>query len=329
VLDQPEARVVRSRSWIAPASCDLGGMDAVSTFRRLANEADVIHYHFPWPFADFLHACVRPSAPGVMTYHSDIVRQRWLGLAYGPLMRSMFGSMRAIVSTSSAYLDTSPCLNDGSVRRKVSVIPLGFAEDVSTRAGDPSIFARLGITSNEPYFLFIGVLRYYKGLDTLVRAAALVNCRVVIAGSGPEERRLKSLTRALRLQSVVYAGSVNDEEKWALLRHARAFVLPSHLRSEAFGMAMLEAAALGRPIICCEIGTGTSYVNQHRRTGFVVQPGNADELAAAMASLLADESLANEMGSEARERFKALFSLHPLGSRYSGLYRSVLDTGGG
>ncbi|MGZ8184072.1 MAG: hypothetical protein ACXWT1_19165, partial [Methylobacter sp.] len=86
VLMRPEARVVRSRSWAAPASCDLGGVSAFTSFARLAREADVLHYLFPWPFADVLHAVIRPDRPAVLTYISDVVRQRWLGAAYAPLM---------------------------------------------------------------------------------------------------------------------------------------------------------------------------------------------------------------------------------------------------
>ena len=83
VLERPEGRVVRARSWAAPASCDLGGVAALRRFSRLAAEADVLHLHFPWPFADALLAAVRPKAPVVVTYHSDVVRQRLLARLNG------------------------------------------------------------------------------------------------------------------------------------------------------------------------------------------------------------------------------------------------------
>jgi rhamnosyl/mannosyltransferase len=60
-LTLPEGRVVRRRSWAAPASCDIGGYVAASCFSRLSREADVIHYLFPWPFADILRTVVRPD----------------------------------------------------------------------------------------------------------------------------------------------------------------------------------------------------------------------------------------------------------------------------
>jgi rhamnosyl/mannosyltransferase len=315
-IDRPEGCVIRSRSWIAPASCDLGGVDAFRKFASLARQSDVIHYHFPWPFADLLHLAVHPKVPAVMTYHSDIVRQRWLGVAYYPLMRCMLSSMSAIVATSPAYAETSPVLSMPGLREKIHVIPLGIVED--------SYFERLEIEKPEPYFLFIGVLRYYKGLHTLIQAAQSVNARIVIAGSGPEEEPLRALHRQLGAANVVFAGQVSDREKVALLQRCRALVLPSHLRSEAYGMVLVEAAMFGRPMISCEIGTGTSFVNAHEVSGFVVPPENPAALADAMNTLLSDEALARRMGQAARRRYEQLFSGPVLGKAYVDMYRGVM-----
>lgn len=100
-------------------------------------------------------------------------------------------------------------------------------------------------------------------------------------------------------------------------------VLPSHLRSEAFGMVLVEAEMFGKPMICCEIGSGTSYVNEHGVTGLVVPPEQPDALAKAMQALLADDALAGRMGQAARARYEAMFSGPALGDAYRSLYRSV------
>lgn len=320
-----EARVIRSRSWAAPASCDLGGLDAVRRFSALAREADVVLHHFPWPFADVLHALVHPPAPAVMLYHSDVVRQRWLSTAYAPLMRHTLASMSAIVATSPAYAQTSPVLSSPSLRDKVHVIPLGICEDSSPQTEDAGILRRLGLAEHEPFFFFIGVPRYYKGLHTLITAAQTVQARVVIAGSGPELAELQALVKQLGANNVLFAGRVSDAEKFALLRHCRAFVLPSHLRSEAFGVVLVEASMCGRPMISCEIGTGTTFVNQHEETGLVVPPADAEALARAMNILLQDEGLAARFGRAARSRYAAMFSGPALGKAYSELFRDVLS----
>ena len=323
-LNRPEGTVVRSRSWLAPASCDLGGLGALKLFRALSRRADVLVFHFPWPFGDILNAVGDRDRPSVLVYHSDIVRQRFLGAMYAPLMWRSLRSMSAVIATSPAYARTSPILSHPAIRDKVRVMPLGIEEQSYPAIGDDSIFDRIHLDPNEPFFLFIGVLRYYKGLHVLLRAAKDIDAKVVIAGAGPERKRLDNHAVSLALHNVIFAGQVSDQEKVALLQHCRAVVLPSHLRSEAFGMVLVEAAMFSRPMISCELGTGTSYVNVHRQTGLVVSPENPVELAKAMETLLRDEPCAKEWGLGARSRYEQLFSAPALGRAYADLFAQLI-----
>jgi glycosyltransferase involved in cell wall biosynthesis len=327
-LSFPEGEVVRCKSWAAPASCDLGGPEALAKFNELTRWADVVHYHYPWPFADLLHLIGHPRIPAVMTYHSDIVRQRLLGAIYAPIRSRMLQSMDRIVATSPAYAETSPVLSEPSIRERVRVIPLGIDEMTFPGKEDGAVFQRLGVSSEEPYFLFVGVLRYYKGLHTLVRAARSVGAKVVIAGSGPEGDALKDLAEQCGATNVVFAGQVTDAEKAALLARCLALILPSHLRSEAFGMVLVEAAMHSKPMISCEIGTGTSYVNTQGETGLVVPPEDAGALAEAMQVLLDDELQAALWGASARKRYLHLFSGEALGNAYGMLYQDVVRSFG-
>ena len=325
LLLRPEARVVRSRSWMAPASCDMGGIASFKTFAQLACEADVLHHLFPWPFADVLQMVTRPGKPVVLTYISDVVRQRWLGAAYAPLMWRTLRQARVIVANSPAYARTSPVLSHPDIRGKVRIIPLGIEENSYPKEGDDAIFKRLGIKAEEPYFLFIGVLRYYKGVHFLVQAAKALGAKVVIAGSGPEGVSLHALAAKEGADNVVFAGQVSDAEKVALLKRCRALVLPSHLRSEAYGMVLVEASMYGRPLISCEIGTGTSFINVHEETGFVVEPESPAALALAMNTLLNDDALSTQMGEAARNRYDKIFSGPALGRAYADLFREIAD----
>ena len=322
-IHRPEGRVVRSLSWAAPASCDLGGIESLKRFRKLADHSDVVHYLFPWPYADLLHTLTASRTPAVLTYISDVVRQRWLGKAYRPLMWKTLRSMKAIVAISPTYLRTSPILSSPEFRDKVRVIPLGIDEASYPAEGDDGVFGRIGLDQGEPYFLFIGVLRYYKGLHTLIEAARHVNARIVIAGSGPEGDRIKALSSQLGLRNVLFAGQISDPEKVALLKGCRALVLPSHLRSEAYGMVLVEASIFGRPQVSCEIGTGTSFVNTHGESGLVVPPEDPVALADALNTLLKDDALVEILGHGARARYERLFSGPALGRAYADLFREV------
>lgn len=325
LINYPEGQVIRAKSWAAPASCDLGGLQAMKLLRDMSKQSDLFHFQFPWPYADAMHAVLHSSLPAVMTYHSDIVRQKWLGKIYAPLMWKTLKAMKFIVATSPAYMQTSPVLSHPAIREKVRVIPLGVDDDLVMQHSDETVFRRLNIGKDEPYFLFVGVLRYYKGLHNLIQAAPSVDAKIVIAGSGPEESSLKLLAQRLQVKNVVFAGRVTEGEKGSLMQACRALVLSSQLRSEAFGMVLVEASVWSRPMITCEIGTGTSYVNAHEETGFVIPPEAPAQLAYAMNELLINDELTERLGKAARARYDQLFSAERLGAAYASLYKEALE----
>jgi rhamnosyl/mannosyltransferase len=178
---------------------------------------------------------------------------------------------------------------------------------------------------DEPFFLFVGALRYYKGLEYLIDAAGKSGLRVLIAGVGPDLERLRTRAEATAKGRVRFLGLVDEPTKFALMRRALAVVLPSHLRSEAFGMVLVEAAMSGRPMISCELGTGTSYVNVDGSTGRVVPPGDTNALAAAMLELANNAGLRESMGSAARQRYLAYFNDRAFGHRMLTLYENILN----
>jgi glycosyltransferase involved in cell wall biosynthesis len=323
-IGMPEATIIRERSWMAPASCDIGGIAAFSTYLSLLKQSDIVHYFHPWPFADVLNLLKNDDKPAVLTYVSDVVRQRFINTLYSPLMWRTLHKMDVIVANSPSYLETSSVLSHPSIRNKVRIIPLGIDENYYPQEEDNSIFKRLGLTASEPYFLFVGVLRYYKGIHTLISAAKYVNAKVVIAGSGPKSLELKQQAVDLGLKNIIFAGQLSEKEKVTLIKYCLAFVLPSHLRSEAYGMVLVEASLMKRPMITCEIGTGTSFVNLNMETGFVVEPEQPKSLASAMNKFLHNQHLADQMGLVARKRYESLFSGGALGKAYSSVYKDIL-----
>lgn len=290
-------------------------------FAELSREADLVHYHFPWPMMDLVHLARHPRKPTILTYHSDIVKQKLLLHLYSPLMHRFLNDVDHIVATSPNYLETSKVLK--SYRGKTSIIPLGLAE---SDYQEPSMQTVSEIKSRVPerFFLFVGVLRYYKGLRTLLEAAKQTGLAVVIAGDGPMRDELEAQAEADNLTNVIFLGNVSDDEKIALLDLSTALVFPSQLRSEAFGLSLVEASMRGKPMISCEIGTGTSYVNRHDITGYVVQPGNSEALSQAMLRLAQDESSVHRLGKAARHRYEENFTAEKMARSYVDLYGSVL-----
>jgi rhamnosyl/mannosyltransferase len=313
--------------WRVPETVEIASCNiffrGIAQFRRLALAADVVHYHFPWPWGDVLHALVPAQARcrHVVTYHSDIVRQRLLALPYRPLMHRFLGSVDRIVATSQAYADSSPVLS----RRldRTCVIPLGM-DSLRIPPIEPRRRERWLAEVGEGFFFFVGVLRYYKALHVLVRASAASGLPVVIAGDGPEAARLHALAARIGASRVRFTGRIGDEDKWALFGLARAFVLPSDQRSEAFGVSLLEAMHFGLPMITAAIGTGTGFVNVADLTGLHVQPGDPVALARAMERLAQDDALRARMGVAANERLSRCFGADAMVDAHIGLYEELL-----
>lgn len=295
---------------------------AFALFRQCVASADVVQYHYPWPFGDVLHLVAGRAKPAIVTYHSDVVRQRLLMPLYNPLLRAFLGRVQAIVPTSSNYLHSSKLLQD--YRDKAVVIPLGLDESAYPPPHQTTLDKWKGAVG-EKFFLFVGVLRYYKGLHILLDACARSRSRVVIVGEGPEAQRLRKQASDLGLNNVLFVGALSEEDKIALLSLCRAVVFPSQLRSEAFGMTLLEGAIFGKALISAEIGTGSSYINIDGITGLVVPPSDASALAAAMERLWNDDGLAQAMGRAARERFDRLFTASKMAKAYGELYQRILD----
>lgn len=296
--------------------------EAFSKFKHLSARADVVHYHFPWPFMDLLHLVHPPAKPTVVTYHSDIVKQKLLLQLYKPLMHRFLSSVTRIVATSPNYLESSEVLQ--RYRDKTQTIPIGLDEGDYPRASD-DLKRRWTARFPKPFFLFVGVLRYYKGLHILIEAAKHVDADILIAGEGPMEAQLKAQAAAAGLTNVHFLGAVSDADKAALLELCAAFVFPSHLRSEAYGLSLVEAAMFGKPMISCEIGTGTSFVNKHGETGIVVPPEDARALGRAMAIYVENNPVSNAHGTHALARYRAEMKAETMVQRYLGLYKELLD----
>lgn len=297
-------------------------LSAVNGFRHLTKWADIIHYHFPWPFADMMHLLVSPKTPSILTYHADIVRQKILLQFYRPLMHFFLGKMDTIVASSPNYLITSPVLQ--TYQDKTRVIAFGLDQKSYPIPDNDTLEYWKTYFQGKKFFLFVGVLRYYKGLHILLDAIRNANFLVVIVGAGPMEQALKQQAQNLGIRNVCFLGKLEEEDKTALLMLCHAFVLPSHLRTEAFGMSLLESAMFGKPMVTAEINTGSSFINVHNETGLIVPPNDSQALNKALEYLYENDDIAFSMGAKAKIRYDTMFTADKMAERYTALYEELL-----
>jgi rhamnosyl/mannosyltransferase len=230
--------------------------------------------------------------------------------------------MSRIVATSPNYLATSDVL--AKYKHKVSVIPIGLDKATYPVPSTDNLTywrERLG----PKFFLFVGVIRYYKGLHILMEAAQGTDYPIVIVGAGPIEEDLKAQAAQLGLRNIHFLGYLPDEDKVALLTLCYGVLFPSHLRSEAFGISLLEGAMYGKPMISSEIGTGTTFINIANETGLVIPPSDPLALRLAMHTLWQNPEMASEMGRKAEARYWNLFTGDKMVASYVDLYRSMIN----
>lgn len=295
---------------------------AIKEFRELAQDADIIHYHFPYPFMDFMHFAAGIKKPSVVSYHSDIVKQKVLLRLYTPLMNRFLSSVDRIVAASPNYVESSPVLQQ--FKDKVEVIPYGLDKQFYQN-NDPAVLQKWQARFPDGFFLFIGTFRYYKGLHILIEAAKNSRYPIVVVGAGPIEAELKSQAQQLGVNNIHFLGALEDSEKSALLQLCTCLVFPSHLRSEAFGISLLEGALYSKPLISSEIGTGTTFINIDRVTGLVVPPSDPAALRRAMDEIWQNPELATTYGAAALARFESLFTADRMIQSYTKLYKSLLS----
>ena len=296
-------------------------IQAFSKFKKLAASVDLIHYHFPNPFADILHFFCGIRKPFLITYHSDIVKQKLIFFVYRYLMNKFLKASNRIVATSYNYLNSSPFLND--YLKKVEVIPIGIDLKDYPKI-NKKILENYQKKLKEPFFLFVGSLRYYKGLEFALKAIVGTDYKLVIAGDGDLKCKLLKLAIDLKLHNVTFLGEITDKEKVCLLNLCKCFLFPSNKRSEAFGISLLEAAAFGKPMISCEIGTGTSFINIHNHTGLVVKPNSPVDIRNAMKFIISNPEITTSMASNARKRYLEIFTAEKQAKEYNRIYRNIL-----
>lgn len=285
--------------------------------------ADITHLHFPYPFGELGHLLLGRSKKMVITYHSDIVSQKKLLRLYEPFLWRVLKRADCVVATSQKYMESSPYLS--KFKEKCIIVPLSI--DIARFQQAPvDEVARIRERYDGPLLLFVGKFRYYKGLEYLIEAMQHVPAQLLLVGSGPLDDKLRSQVRENRLEDKIhFLGEVSDEELIACYHACDLFILPATHRSEAFGLVQVEAMACGKPVICTEVGTGTSWVNVHDETGLVVEPANARALAEAINRLSGDPSLRERLGQNARERAHHEFAKEAMVERIIEIYRRLMS----
>lgn len=285
-------------------------------------DADIVHLHVPNPAAVLAYMLSGVRAKLVVTYHSDVVRQRFLELAFRPILFAALKRASAIISTTPNLIDSSRVLS--RYRDRCHVVPFGIPIGEVGRGQEKA--ADLRKVYGNRVLLTVGRLVYYKGLDTLIDAMKSIDAHLLIVGEGPLRQDLERQARRIGVADrVTFLGGVDDVDPYYQL--ADLFVLASNTRSEAFGIVQIEAMAHGKPVVNTQLDSGVPYVSRHGETGITVPPNEPKALASAINVLLDDAVARQTYGEAARRRVESEFSLDRMVAKTIEVYERVSGVG--
>jgi len=283
--------------------------------------ADVVHLHAPNPVAEvaLLASSLARRARVVVTWHSDVVRQRWLGRLHRPIARWLLARADAICVASPNHVRSSALLPAFGAKCRTCTFGVDLASLRADDAAVASVRARYG---ERPLVLGVGRLVAYKGFDVLVEAMRGVDATLLLVGDGPLRAALAARIAACGLGDRAFlVGAVDD--LGAYFAACDVFALPSVQRSEAFGIVQLEAMAFRKPVVSTRLGTGVEWVNVDGTTGLTVPPGDAAALRDALARLVADPALRARLGAAGRRRVEQEFTTARAAESVLAVYREV------
>ena len=301
------------------------GMPAIARALHRQHRFDVVHLHFPDPLGQLTAMALPRTVRRVITWHSDIVKQKWTRAAYLPFLRSFVRDADALIGATPQHFSTSRQI-PSAPRQIREVIPYGF--DPSSMVPSAAANQRrqeLRSRRTRPLIFALGRHVYYKGFDVLIRALRDTGADLIIGGHGPLTDSLRQLTRDLGLQQRVrFEGFIPDPLLIAYYQACDVFCMPSVERAEQFGLVQLEAMYCAKPVVTTRLGTGVEFVTIDGETGLLVPPSDSAALAGALQTLIGDPALCARMGAAGRMRVETVFSVDQMVRKTVDVYQRVL-----
>jgi glycosyltransferase involved in cell wall biosynthesis len=294
-----------------------------------AGRANLLHVHAPNPWGDLAILRAPKHVPTVMTWHSDIVRQRVLLQAYGRFQQRALARVDRVLVFTPTHYTSSEQLRVNDLKHKVVHVPIGIDfSRLDAAPRDAALQNRIDkLAKGRPVFLTVGRHVYYKGYSHLLGALskASADAVLVMIGAGPLTQALQRQVRELGLsRRVLMLGEVSSLSLVTALHRCDVFCLPSIAPSEAFGIATAEAMACGKPALVCELNNGVTYLNQADHTSLVVPPRDEHALADAMNTLARDSRLRARLGAAAAAHVRSRFNVAAMVDGTMAIYRSLL-----
>ncbi|MGA8008631.1 MAG: glycosyltransferase [Thiomonas sp.] len=298
----------------------------ITRARKLARARrfDVVHQHWPDPFAHIAASLVPEAPVHVVSWHSDIVRQRVLGPLYQRLAPLLLKRPDAVIGATAAHL-TSAQIDGFAPPERRHVIPYGI--DIAALEPSDDVLRKAKALrekhGNRPLVFALGRHVYYKGFDILIRAMSQVPAVLLLGGNGPLTPALRELA-ARSGARVDFSGEIPEADLPAYFHACDVYCLSSVEPAEAFGIVQAEAMACGKPVVNTWLHNGVNAVAPDGICAVTVNPGDSSALAQGLNRVLNDPALATRLGEAGRERVRQSFSVEAMVRQVLALYASLV-----
>jgi phosphatidylinositol alpha-mannosyltransferase len=296
------------------------GFEAVSSEidSILENEKfDVIHFHEPWIPLLSRQILTRSSAVNIGTFHAkspETIMSKSFISSVGPYTKSILNYLDSLTAVSSAASEYVVGMTD----RLIEIVPNGI---------DLTKFKPTGQTSDQKNILYLGRLEKRKGIEYLIDAYRLVQNKhpeviLKIAGSGVKRKSLEKYVQQNSISGVEFLGYVAEEDKPLLMEDATVYCSPAPY-GESFGIVLLEAMAVGTPVVA---GNNVGYASVMKDTGMLslVNPTSTVDFAQRLELMLFDEKVRKIWKEWAKDTVKQ-YKFSKIADAYEAVYEKALS----
>lgn len=289
---------------------------------------DLVHLHAPNPLLTALltrYVARAPRTVVVVSHHADLNRPLPFRKAYMASYGAVLRRAKAIIAYTRTFAESADEL-DGH-RERLTIIPHGIELDFDPPDRVAAAQAEIGSEPIRPLTVgFLGRLERWKGVDTLLSAAAKdAELQLCVAGSGQDAERLQYVARVNGLADRVrFLGDVRGSAKREFMEAVDVLVLPSLTPAESYGQVLVEGQLCGLPVVASDLPTGVREICDGGHAGILVPPGNVEALGAALVRLRAPSARAS-LGAAGRESSRQRFSRAAVEEAINEFYNRVLS----
>lgn len=288
----------------------------------------MVHLHLPNPMSHLASEILPDSVKRIISWHSDVIRQKKLLRIYQPFVNRLLKQASALIVSTPYLAEHSTQIKTARERNIIRIIPYGVDFDYFLVNKYQEKIALIQHQYSHRFMVFaLGRHVYYKGFCYLIEAMKQLptNIILLLGGEGSLTQKLQQQVKILKLEQQVYfLGQIDKRDLPAYYHACDLFCLPSIDQSEAFGIAQLEAMACEKPVVCCDVTHAASNLNQDGVTGFVVSPRCPTSLANAILKLYQEPLLRLSLGRSAHYYAKEKFTTQKMVAQIKNLYQEII-----